>query len=69
MRGVVTWGTFGGGGGGLEVEVARGAETRMDVERGGRRGGVLRGGRGGSLRSGEGFFAAIAARTTKGLEA
>ena len=43
----------------------------MDVERGGRRGGVLRGGRGGNLRSGEGFdlAAAAAARATKGLDA
>lgn len=69
---VVTWGTFAGGrgGGGLKVEAARGAETMRDVDRGGRRGGVLRGGRGGSLRSGEGFdlAAAAAARATKGLD-
>ena len=71
MRGVVTWGTFEGGGGGGGLEGATGGvETRREVERGGRRGGVLRGGRGGSLRSGEGFdFAATAAaRATNGLD-
>lgn len=55
----------------MECGLVRGGVTRIEVERGGRRGGVFRGGRGGSLRSGEGFdlAAAAAARATKGLEA
>jgi hypothetical protein len=71
MRVVVRCGTFAGGGGGGLDGAALGMDTEGGAERGGRRGGTLRGGRGGSLRSGEGFnlAAAAAARATNGLDA